>query len=213
MAWDRLLDQLARVMPPGTSLETLQANGGAGASPTHDRPDVDAVNLDDDNKQHCLEVAVLDKRHASATGAAPTGFVVTGSAGSQATVARALDRLALIPALSDVTLQSTKRADVAGKQGTAVHDRRQSALHGRDPPMKDKLTPKVVAALAMLAVAAVALVGWFGLVSPQRSTASDLDRQIVEAQTQLAVAKGDHRFGRRRQGKRRLDPRARTGNA
>ena len=55
--------------------------------------------------------------------------------------------------------------------------------------MKDKLTPKVVAALAMLAVAAVALVGWFGLVSPQRSTASDLDRQIGEAQTQLAVAR------------------------
>ena len=55
--------------------------------------------------------------------------------------------------------------------------------------MKDKLTPNVVAALAVLAVAAVALVGWFGLVSPQRSTASDLDRQIAEAQTQLAVAK------------------------
>ena len=55
--------------------------------------------------------------------------------------------------------------------------------------MKDKLTPKVIAALAMLAVAAVALVGWFGLVSPQRSTASDLDRQIGEAQTQLAVAR------------------------
>ena len=31
-------------------------------------------------------------------------------------MARALDRLALIPALSDVTLQSTQRADVAGKQ-------------------------------------------------------------------------------------------------
>ena len=55
--------------------------------------------------------------------------------------------------------------------------------------MKDKLTPKVVAVLAMVAVAAVALVGWFGLVSPQRSTASDLDRQIAEAKTQLAVAK------------------------
>jgi hypothetical protein len=31
-------------------------------------------------------------------------------------VARALDRLALIPALSDVTLQSTQRADVNGKK-------------------------------------------------------------------------------------------------
>jgi Tfp pilus assembly protein PilO len=55
--------------------------------------------------------------------------------------------------------------------------------------MKDKLTPKVAAALAMAAVAVVALVGWFGLVSPQRSTASDLDGQIADAKTQLAVAK------------------------
>jgi hypothetical protein len=55
--------------------------------------------------------------------------------------------------------------------------------------MKDKLTPKVVAVMAMVAIAAVALVGWFGLVSPQRSKASDLDRQIAAAKTQLAVAK------------------------
>ena len=39
--------------------------------------------------------------------------------------------------------------------------------------MKDKLTPKVVAALAAAAVAAVALIGWFGLVSPQRSKAAE----------------------------------------
>jgi hypothetical protein len=55
--------------------------------------------------------------------------------------------------------------------------------------MKDKLTPTVVAALAMVAVAAVALLGWFALVSPQRSTAADLDRQIAETKTQLAVAR------------------------
>ena len=55
--------------------------------------------------------------------------------------------------------------------------------------MKDKLTPKVVAVLAIVAIAAVALVGWFGLVSPQWSKASDLDRQIAAAKTQLAVAK------------------------
>ena len=45
-----------------------------------------------------------------------TGFIVTGNALSQDAVARALDRLALIPALSDVSLQSTQRADVAGKK-------------------------------------------------------------------------------------------------
>jgi hypothetical protein len=55
--------------------------------------------------------------------------------------------------------------------------------------MKEKLTPKVLASVAIVAIAVVALVGWFGLVSPQRSKASDLDRQIAAAKTQLAVAK------------------------
>src|SRR3954452_23948406 len=32
MAWDGLLDQLSRVMPPGASLETLQASDGAATS-------------------------------------------------------------------------------------------------------------------------------------------------------------------------------------
>ena len=55
--------------------------------------------------------------------------------------------------------------------------------------MKDKLTPKVVAALGVAAVAAVALIGWFGLVSPQRSKAAELDNRIAEAKTQLVVLK------------------------
>ena len=71
-----------------------------------------APDFDDDVEHPRLQlVVVLDERHA----AAPTGFVVTGSARSQAAVARALDRLALIPALSDVSLQSTQRADVGSK--------------------------------------------------------------------------------------------------
>lgn len=63
--------------------------------------------------------------------------------------------------------------------------------------MKDKLSPKVVATLAAVAVAAAALIGWFGLVSPQRSEASSLDRQIQETQTQLVVAKANARPGGR----------------
>lgn len=53
--------------------------------------------------------------------------------------------------------------------------------------MKEKFTPKVVAALAAVAVAAVALVGWFGVVSPQRSKAAELDTRIADAKTQLVV--------------------------
>jgi hypothetical protein len=61
--------------------------------------------------------------------------------------------------------------------------------------MKDKLTPKVVAGLGAVAVAAVALIGWFALVSPQRSKASDLDRQIANAKMQLVVAQATARRG------------------
>jgi hypothetical protein len=57
--------------------------------------------------------------------------------------------------------------------------------------MKDKLTPRVVAALAAAAVALVALIGWLGLVSPQHSKASKLDREIADAKTQLVVAKAN----------------------
>jgi Tfp pilus assembly protein PilO len=63
--------------------------------------------------------------------------------------------------------------------------------------MKDKLTPKVVATLTAVAVVAAALIGWFGLVSPQRSEASSLDQKIQETQTQLVVAKADAKPGSR----------------
>jgi len=55
--------------------------------------------------------------------------------------------------------------------------------------MKDKLTPKIVAALAAVAIALVVLVGWFGFVSPQRSKAAELDQRIADTKTQLVVLK------------------------
>jgi len=57
--------------------------------------------------------------------------------------------------------------------------------------MKNRLTPKVVAALGAAAVAAVALVGWFGLVSPQHTKAAELDSRIADAKTQLAALHGN----------------------
>jgi Tfp pilus assembly protein PilO len=54
--------------------------------------------------------------------------------------------------------------------------------------MKD-ISPRVLAVIVVAAVVGLALIGWFGLVSPQRSKASSLDDQITEAQTQLHTAK------------------------
>src|SRR3954471_14106090 len=113
MAWGGLLDQLSRVMPAGTSLESLQANDGAGTSSTSASTSTSPPSTSTTTSSS--PASKLSSSATSGTPAAPTGFVVTGSARSQALVARALDRLALIPALSDVTLQSTPRADVAGK--------------------------------------------------------------------------------------------------
>jgi Tfp pilus assembly protein PilN len=97
-AWDTLLDQLARVMPAGAWLDSLQATGPAAASATTSTGGTTTTS-----------------QTTTPTSAAPTGFVVSGYALSQDIVASALERLALIPALSNVSLQTTQRTQVSGK--------------------------------------------------------------------------------------------------
>jgi Tfp pilus assembly protein PilN len=106
IAWDALLAQLSRVMPAGSWLESLQAsNGSASSSSTTSSPTTSSTTS-----------SSTSTTSTSTTGAAPTGFVLTGYALSQDIVALALDRLALMPGLSDVSLQSTTRADVGNKK-------------------------------------------------------------------------------------------------
>jgi len=106
-ASDNLLDQLGRVMPRGAWLEALQLTPGATSTPTTTTPTTQSTDS-----------AVVTSNGLSSSGAAvapaATTLTVNGFALTQDTVARVLDRLALIPALSDVSLQSTQRADVAG---------------------------------------------------------------------------------------------------
>jgi hypothetical protein len=54
--------------------------------------------------------------------------------------------------------------------------------------MRD-ISPRLLAGIILVAVVGLVLIGWFGLVSPQRSKASSLDTQIADAQTQLHTAK------------------------
>jgi Tfp pilus assembly protein PilO len=51
-----------------------------------------------------------------------------------------------------------------------------------------QLSPRILALGVVAMVGLLALIGWFGLVSPQRSKASKLDGQIADAKSQLHVA-------------------------
>ena len=88
ITWEKILRDLSRVLPPNAFLQTLTATSPttAVAAPTGD------------------------------TGTVPTAFSVTGFTSSQPAVALVLDRLALLPWLADVTLQSSSRvgAETAG---------------------------------------------------------------------------------------------------
>jgi Tfp pilus assembly protein PilN len=93
VAWEDVLRDLARVLPGGVFLQSLQAS-----SPT------------------LTSIAPTGTAAAATPAAAPTGFTVTGSADSQVRVAQILDRLALLPWLTNVTLQSSVRG---GGEGTS----------------------------------------------------------------------------------------------
>lgn len=84
VVWEDVLRDLAAVLPGGVFLEGLQAT-----SPT---------------------LISAASGTAAATEGVPTGFTVTGSADSQVRVAQVLDRLAMLPWLADVTLQSSVRS-------------------------------------------------------------------------------------------------------
>ncbi len=81
VAWDGVLDQIARVLPPDVWLTQLTLQSATPVT------------------------------GASTTSAAP-GLQISGSARSQAAVAHALARLAVVPALTQVTLVSTTTSAV-----------------------------------------------------------------------------------------------------
>ena len=98
VAWEDVLRDLAKVLPGGVFLQTLQASSPTltAAAPT----------------------GTATAPAATTPGAVPTGFTISGSADSQVRVAQVLDRLALLPWLTDVTLQSSVRG--SGETSTPV---------------------------------------------------------------------------------------------
>jgi Tfp pilus assembly protein PilN len=92
MRWDGLLDDISRVLPAGSWLTSMNMQAGNGTSTT---------------------TGSTSSSPSTPTGAtAPTAFTVSGVAFTQDTVASVMQRLSLVPSLSDVTLQSSSRTTV-----------------------------------------------------------------------------------------------------
>jgi Tfp pilus assembly protein PilO len=62
--------------------------------------------------------------------------------------------------------------------------------------MIEKLSQRTAIAIAAIGLVAVILVGWFAVVSPQRSTAAELQGQIDESHSALALAEALNSGGR-----------------
>ena len=96
--WENVLRDLARILPANVSFKSLEVQSPTPIAPT--------------------------SGSASATGTgvgASTGFTVGGFASSHDRVALLLDRLAMLPWLSDVTLQSSTRGG-SGADGSSAVD-------------------------------------------------------------------------------------------
>jgi Tfp pilus assembly protein PilN len=95
VAWDRIFRELSQVLPSDVWLNQLTANAPASSA------------------------AALTSGAAPAAGGSATvatGFVLQGYTYSHDAVARLLSRLALVPDLKDVQLQSSVASNVRGRQ-------------------------------------------------------------------------------------------------
>jgi len=100
--WDALLGQVSGILPSGSWLSTLRLEAPAPVVPT-------AAGTE----------AVSSTPTPAPVAEIPTAFTISGYALSQRVVAQVMQRLALAPMLSDVTLQRSQRSDVGGKKAFA----------------------------------------------------------------------------------------------
>jgi Tfp pilus assembly protein PilN len=91
VTWEQVLRDLGRVLPGNVRLENLQAQ-----SPTP-----------------TAAASTTSTTSTATAGSTPTAFVVTGYTSSQKSVARVIDRLSVLPWLSDVSLQQSTRGDTS----------------------------------------------------------------------------------------------------
>lgn len=109
IAWDDLLGDLSRVLPAGSWVSSLTMHAPPAALPaTATSTDASATTT------------TTTATTATATPGAPavdlTTFQVSGVALSNDIVAKVMQRLALVPMLSDITLNSSQRTDVGTRK-------------------------------------------------------------------------------------------------
>jgi Tfp pilus assembly protein PilN len=96
ISWEGVLGDLARVLPDQVYLQSLVAQ-----SPTPATATAAAV----------AAPATTDTATPPVAAAAPTSFTISGNTTSHVRVALVLDRLALLPWISDITLGSSTHSD------------------------------------------------------------------------------------------------------
>jgi Tfp pilus assembly protein PilN len=110
VAWDSILDQIARVLPANMWLTELNA---LSPTPTTAAPPPPAPTTTTSSGSSS---ASSSSSATTVVTAAPSAiFTITGYAYSHDDVAHLLARLALVPSLTDVTLGSTSSATVGPK--------------------------------------------------------------------------------------------------
>ncbi len=114
MVWDSALGDLARVLPSGVQLQSLQAT--APVAPVPVAP-VAPTSSDTSNTSATTTTATTTP---AAPVAPATTFTISGVAPSNVRVALILDRLALLPWLSNVSLQTTTRQPTGTVQFTVT---------------------------------------------------------------------------------------------
>jgi Tfp pilus assembly protein PilN len=92
ITWEQVLRDLSRVLPANVWLQNLQAQSPTPTTAGSTTPTASTTTT-------------------TTPGATPTAFLVTGFTSSQKGVARVIDRLAVLPWLSDVSLQQSTRTD------------------------------------------------------------------------------------------------------
>jgi Tfp pilus assembly protein PilN len=116
MVWDSSLGDLARVLPGGVQLTALQAT--APVAPVPVAP-VAPTTSDTSSTSSTSSAAAAAPAPVAPVAPAVT-FTMSGTAPSHVRVALILDRLALLPWLSDVSLQTSNRLPTGAVQFTAT---------------------------------------------------------------------------------------------